>query len=236
MNDRLVFTDIHRTFGRLHVLRGASGCAEAGSTLLVRGGNGSGKSTLLRVLAGLLAAERGDVEQVEAGARLDLAGRRRRIGYVAPDLAFDEELTVGETLAFFARLRRLPGDRAEAARREVELPAGRRVGALSSGMRQRLRWAFALLHRPVVLLLDEPFQNLDLAGEELGRALLAGHLERGGLAVVASPVAMNLPGLAATVDLGTTFRRPGEAAAAAREDGGSGTPAPTSQAPPRSRP
>lgn len=209
MADHLLFSDIHRTFGRLHVLRGASGRAEAGTSLLVRGGNGSGKSTLLRVLAGLLASERGTVEQVERGESLDLAGRRRRIGYVAPDLAFDEELTVAETLVFFAKLRRLPTARAEAARREVELPAARRVGALSSGMRQRLRWAFALLHDPVVLLLDEPFQNLDLAGEELGRALLAAHLDRGGLAVVASPIAMDLPALAATVDLGTTFRRPG---------------------------
>ena len=81
---------------------------------------------------------------------------------VAPDLALYAELTVGENLEFFARLR------ARARRRGLEVldrlqlphrPAWR--GALSSGMRQRLRWAWALLHRPRLLLLDEPFQNLD---------------------------------------------------------------------------
>jgi len=61
-------------------------------------------------------------------------------------------------------------------------------------MRQRLRWAWALLDRPRLLLLDEPFQNLDAEGESALRAALADHLGSGGLAVVASPIPLDLPG------------------------------------------
>ncbi len=69
----------------------------------------------------------------------------------------------------------------------MELPLDRMAGALSSGMRQRLRWAWALLHSPRLLLLDEPFQNFDAPGERVARELLGEHLAGGGLAVVANP-------------------------------------------------
>jgi len=197
----LRFTAIFRHFGRVKVLAGVSGEAEPGEILLVRGSNGSGKSTLLRCLAGLLAPEAGQIDYSENGSVLDTAERRRRIGYVAPDLAFYEELSTLENLIFFARLKRVPAERGAELLDRVGLPHDRAAGALSSGMRQRLRWAFALLGRPRLLLLDEPFQNLDAPGEELGRELLVEHLEQG-LAVVASPTHLDLPHVARTLDLG----------------------------------
>lgn len=196
----LSFHEVTRSFDRLRVLRGVSGEAREGELMLVRGSNGSGKSTLLKCLAGLLGTDGGTIHYREEEREFDAAGRRRRIGYVAPDLAFYEELTTLENLAFFARLRRVGPERPQVLLERVGLPPDRLAGALSSGMRQRLRWAWALLDRPRVLLLDEPFQNLDAPGEATARELLAEHLTRG-LAVVASPAAVEFPHVAQRIDL-----------------------------------
>ena len=206
---RLAFHELRRRFGRLEVLAGLSGEAEPGGILLVTGANGSGKSTLLRCLAGLLAPDSGEVEMLEDGRSLSPGERRQRVGYVAPDLAFYEELTVAENLELAARLRGLPAAEAERRRDQVGLPGGRAVAALSSGMLQRLRWAWARLHRPAVLLLDEPFQNLDAPGQEQARGFLRAHLdgEEGapGLAVVADPRLPELADLEARVSLRLTL-------------------------------
>jgi heme exporter protein A len=202
----LRFAGLCRRFGRLTVLGGVSESVGAGEILLVTGRNGSGKSTLLRCLAGLLLPDSGTIDYREEegdGAPLDAAARRRRAGLVAPDLAFYGELTAAENLAFFARLRGIGRERGEELLRRLDLPGDRPAAALSSGMRQRLRWAWALLHRPRLLLLDEPFQNLDAAGLAITRRLLAEHLAAApALAVVANPVPLEIGSLAATLDLG----------------------------------
>lgn len=199
---RLAFSGVKRRFGRLAVLAGVDGEARSGGVLAVRGANGSGKSTLLRCLAGLLAADRGEIVAEENGASLDSAERRRRVGFLAPDLALYDELSVAENLELFARLRGVPALAGLEVARRFGLPEGRPWRALSSGMRQRLRWAFALLHGPRLLLLDEPFQNLDDDGERVARTLLDEHLDRGGLAVAASPVALPLPRVTGELQLG----------------------------------
>jgi heme exporter protein A len=187
----LSFVQVRRRFGRLAVLGGVSGAVGAGEALLVTGRNGAGKSTLLRCLAGLLAPDSGTIDFREDAAAppLDAAARRRSVGLVAPDLAFYGELTAAENLAFFARLRGLGPERGDELLRRLELPPDRPAAAMSSGMRQRLRWAWALLHRPSLLLLDEPFQNLDAAGVEITRRLLAEHLAPG----LANPAAPSEP-------------------------------------------
>jgi ABC-type multidrug transport system ATPase subunit len=176
--------------------------AAPGDVVAVEGPNGSGKSTLLRCLAGLLAADGGTIEYQENGTPLDGAERRRRVGVIAPDLAFYAELTVEENLAFFARLRRVPAARGLGVLGRLNLPLDRLAGNLSSGMRQRLRWGFALLHSPRLLLLDEPFQNFDAPGERIARELLDEHLAEGGLAVVANPSALDFHHVANHLDLG----------------------------------
>lgn len=186
MPPALAFEGVRRDFGRLRVLDGVCGRVEVGQVLLVTGANGTGKSTLLRCLAGLLRPRAGRIDYREDGAPLDAAERRRAVGFVAPELALYDELTAGENLAFFARLRGLPAGRGGELLERLGVPAQRAFGLLSSGMRQRVRCAWALLHAPRLLLLDEPFQNLDAAGAERVRDLLAEHL-RTGLAVLASP-------------------------------------------------
>ena len=183
----LVFTDVRRDFGSVRALQKVSATVRRGQLLLVVGPNGCGKSTLLRCLAGLLRPQGGTVEYREGeGAPLAPEDRRRRVGYVAPDLALYEELTARENLDFFARLRGIAADRGHELLAALEVPAGRHFGALSSGMRQRVRFAWALLRRPRLLLLDEPFQNLDDAASGRILGLLGEHLADG-LAVLASP-------------------------------------------------
>ena len=198
----LRFENVRRRFGRLAVLEGVSGSVESGGALLVTGPNGSGKSTLLRCLAGLLVPDSGTIEYREGDTALEIEERRRRVGFISPDLAFYGELTVEENLAFFARLRRAELARGLEVLARLGLPTDRRAANLSSGMRQRLRWGWALMHRPRLLLLDEPFQNLDAAGERITRELLGAHLAGGGLAVVANPSRLEIDCVVGHLDLG----------------------------------
>ncbi|HEY7112977.1 MAG TPA: ATP-binding cassette domain-containing protein [Thermoanaerobaculia bacterium] len=140
----------------------------------VAGRNGSGKTTLLKILARLLAPERGRVGIFDAQRELSGEERRGAVGWAGPDLAFYDDFTARENLRFFRRASGLPADDADLGRRlarmDLAAVADRRVGAFSTGMKQRLRLAFALLLDPPVLLLDEPAAGLD----EDGRAMLAG--------------------------------------------------------------
>lgn len=181
-----------RGFGRLKVLRDVSCEVRRGELLLVTGANGSGKSTLLRCLAGLMAPQKGTIRLEVDGRRLEIDERRRAVGFLSPELRLYDELTTLENLEFFCRLRHQEPSRGALLLERLGLPADRSAGALSSGMRQRLRWAFALLHQPPVLLLDEPLQNLDAAGRHQVTGLLDEYLDHG-LAVVANPEPLDLP-------------------------------------------
>jgi ABC-type multidrug transport system ATPase subunit len=195
------FANIEVRYGAHLVLAAVSGQVGAGEILLVTGRNGSGKSTLLRCLAGLQRPRRGSIDHNATpdnggeGNGVRTSGLRgdRRIAWLAPDLAFYAELSVAENLALFRTLRRLPpGDDGDLVQ-QLGLPPHRRAGALSSGMLQRLRWLWVLQGHPDVLLLDEPFQNLDAAGVEALSALLAERLRTGAGAIVATPSPLVLP-------------------------------------------
>ncbi len=147
----------------------------AGTGLVaVAGRNGSGKTTLLKILARLLRPGNGSVRVVEGNRELSGEELRRAVGWAGPDLAFYEDFSARENLRFFRRAAGLTAEDGEIQERLARVGlgdvAGRRVGAYSTGMKQRLRLAFALLLDPPVLLLDEPTAGLD----EPGRELLAG--------------------------------------------------------------
>jgi len=162
---------------------------QAPGVVAVTGPNGSGKSTLLRLLAGLLRPTAGRSVVTLAGRVVPPAERRSVLGFASPGLAFYEELSCLENLAFAAEARGLrdPAAPALAALERTGLGARARdrVAALSSGMTQRLRLAFALLLKPPLLLLDEPSSHLD----DEGRALLERIVDeeaRTGLVVIAT--------------------------------------------------
>lgn len=141
---------------------------DAPAAVAVTGPNGSGKSTLLRILAGLLKPGAGAATLAVEGVPVQASRWREHVGFAAPELSFYEELSVAENLTFAAESLGLADPRGAtgAALERVGLAtrAGDRVSALSSGMKQRLKLAFAVLRPVRVLLLDEPGSHLDDAG------------------------------------------------------------------------
>ncbi len=179
---RLELQQVGKRYGRLRVFRGVETEVHSGQVLVIAGRNGSGKSTLLRIIAGLDRPSAGQVRFWADGRPLPPAERRRCVGLVAVDVALYGELTALENLGFFARVRgRHLSVEAQALLEKVGL-AGRGhdlVSTYSSGMRQRLKYACALLHRPPLLLLDEPAANLDKAGLGLVGQVIAEQRQRG---------------------------------------------------------
>jgi ABC-2 type transport system ATP-binding protein len=128
------------------------------------GPNGAGKSTLLRIAAGLVLPDEGVVSVFGLLSERDDAAFRRRVGYaVSDERSHFWRLSGRENLRFFAALQGVPEARADEALADVQLEAaaGRAVREYSTGMRQRLALARALLGDPEVLLLDEPTRGLD---------------------------------------------------------------------------
>jgi heme ABC exporter ATP-binding subunit CcmA len=151
---------VSKIYGRTAAVRNVSLQLDPGRFYVLRGENGAGKSTLLRMIAGLSAPTEGTIRVFGMKTRDALA----RMGYMAHAPLLYDELSGMENLRFFARLYGIESDAplADAIRR-VGLDPGltRRVGQYSQGMRQRLSLARAIFHSPQLLLLDEPFSNVD---------------------------------------------------------------------------
>jgi ABC-type multidrug transport system ATPase subunit len=157
----IVVTDLVKQFGRFAALRGVNAAFAADRLYTILGDNGAGKTTLLRSLAGLAQPTRGSISMLGTS---NLRKVCSQLGYMAhPSLLYDE-MSGMENLRYFGRLYGIVDDRrCEDAIRSVNLdPALERpVGQYSQGMRQRMSLARALLNDPKILLLDEPFSNVD---------------------------------------------------------------------------
>lgn len=158
----VVVTNLIKQFGRFAALRGVTAEFSAGNVYAILGDNGAGKTTLLRTLAGLIQPTRGEVSIL--GTK-NLRSVCTQLGYMAhPSLLYDE-MSGMENLRYFARLYGIVNDdRCADVIRTVRLDPKleRPVGQYSQGMRQRMSLARALLHDPKILLLDEPFSNVDV--------------------------------------------------------------------------
>ena len=169
---------LRRDYGERTALDGVGLILAAGESLVVLGPNGAGKTTLLRILATLLRASAGEVRVLDCSLPGEAWKLRGRIGYLGHEPLLYRDLSGRENLRFHARLHGISGAPAEAriaallAAAGMERRADERVAELSAGMRQRLAICRCVLHRPGLLLLDEPDSNLDAAGRELAHQMI----------------------------------------------------------------
>jgi heme exporter protein A len=178
-----------KSFGPTPVLRDVNLSVGAGRGAAVIGANGAGKSTLIRLLAGLSAPTLGAALLFGEPARSLRPASRRRVGLLSHQSFVYPNLTARENLEFYATLYGVEYARAVATewleRVALGAAAEARVRGFSRGMEQRLALARAMLARPDVLLLDEPFAALDADGAALAAALVGETMARG-CAVLAS--------------------------------------------------
>jgi heme exporter protein A len=175
---------VKKSYGLKPVLRRVDLSLPHGRRMALLGANGAGKTTLLRILAGLSKVTAGTVRIEGLDSKEDAQAIRACIGFVAHQPYLYDELTALENLLFFGRLYSVEGARERALqllrRVGLERRTNERVSTFSRGQVQRLAWARALLHRPSLLLLDEPDTGLDQEGNALIDALLEEHIAQGG--------------------------------------------------------
>jgi len=178
LENRVDVRSLSKAYGYRRLFTGLDVSIPDRSVFVVLGHNGVGKTTLLRILCGLTLPTSGRVEVVRSGKVLSASERRANMGLVSPDLELYAELTALENLEFFGGVRGIPFNREKAREllEAVELKGRGHdyAGTFSSGMKQRLKFAYALLHDPYILILDEPTSNLD----EWGIAMVDGIIRR----------------------------------------------------------
>jgi ABC-2 type transport system ATP-binding protein len=171
-----------------------------GETICIEGRNGAGKTTLLRIATGILAANRGTVTigGIAVGDRW--RDYHREIGFLsAGDRGLYARVTVRGHLDYWTALAFVPRTERRALVNDAIVHFGlqdladRRSERLSQGQRQRLRLALAVVHRPRVVLLDEPRNSLDGEGLEMLRSAIHGVLAGGGSVIWCSPVGEDQP-------------------------------------------
>jgi ABC-2 type transport system ATP-binding protein len=179
---------LSKAFAGPPLFSGLSFRAEKG-LVAVKGRNGSGKTTLLKILASLAHPSSGSVSVRQGDRELSGDERRLAVGWSGPDLAFYEDFSALENLRFLSRAGgRMAAD--EDLKRRLEDVGlagalGKRVGAFSTGMKQRLKIAFALLFDPPSVLFDEPMIGLDTDGRAIVERVVTAR-RRDGLVILAS--------------------------------------------------
>ena len=157
-----------RRFGDLTAVKNVSIELRQGEVLGLLGPNGAGKTTILRMLAGILAPNEGSVTVMGVDTQADPLAARRQIGFLSGDTQLYQRLNPREVLDYFGRLYGVPAgrrrERIEQLVAELDMAsfASRPCGQLSTGQKQRANIARAFLHQPMVLILDEPTNALDV--------------------------------------------------------------------------
>ncbi|MGD1007327.1 MAG: ABC transporter ATP-binding protein [Ignavibacteriaceae bacterium] len=169
-NYSLQAINLNKTFGRRLIFKDLTFKVEDYGIAGISGANGSGKSTLVKILAGVDSPTSGKVIHIGNGKEILPDKLHNHIGFVSPYLVLYEEFSAWENLNHFARIRDVKFDNEKITYLLNQfLLFDRRndfVKTFSSGMKQRLKFIFALMHSPKLIILDEPTSNLDTEGKD----------------------------------------------------------------------
>jgi heme exporter protein A len=173
---QLTVKNISKSFSGKQILKDLSFVVNAGQAAALIGPNGSGKTTMLRILCTLLRPDKGEINFQLDDSQIALTKFKEYFSLVGPYLQLYEELSAYENMKFVARLKSIPdpNEKIYQLLNQVGLK-GRgtdHVKTYSSGMKQRLKYAFAMMSDPDVLFLDEPTSNLDKKGIEIIYAIM----------------------------------------------------------------
>jgi heme exporter protein A len=167
----LLAESVNKTFGRRLIFKDISFKLNSSAIFGISGPNGSGKSTLVKIIANIISPSSGKLIHNFNGTEIKPENLHNHIGLVSPYLVLYDEFTAYENLNYFSEIRGIPFNKGRVDgllnkfllfNRKEDL-----VKTYSSGMKQRLKFIFALMHSPQLIILDEPTSNLDDEGKEV---------------------------------------------------------------------
>lgn len=176
--------NITKLYNRRVIVENVSFSLKEGDAFAITGKNGSGKSTMIKMLCGVLSPTKGKFEFSIEGIPVKYPDYYPHIGLVSPYLNLYEEFTAEENMSFIAKVRNVTTatkERSEYLLQEFGIYEHRKkeVRFYSSGMKQRLKYCAALIHQPLLLVLDEPSSNLDSHGIAIVRKFMKEQKEHG---------------------------------------------------------
>ena len=169
-NYSLILQNLTKSFGRRLIFKNINAEFNTGSIYGLTGSNGSGKSTLAMIIANILSPTSGKVIHKIENRELSSEKLHNHLGFVSPYLMLYDEFSAEENLIHFMKIRglKINNDRIKNLLDEFSLYDRRNdlIKAYSSGMKQRVKFIFSLIHSPELMILDEPTSNLDTAGKD----------------------------------------------------------------------
>ena len=162
--------ELKKTFGRRLIFDNINFSLTANTIFGITGANGSGKSTLIKIIAGINSPTSGEIIYKNDDKEIISEELHNYIGFVSPYLVLYDEFSAWENLNYFANIRDVPFNKEKIEHLLNQFLLFNRKDDLlktySSGMKQRMKFIFALMHSPKIILLDEPTSNLDDEGKE----------------------------------------------------------------------
>jgi len=200
----LTVESINKTFGRRLIFSGINFKLDSSTIFGISGPNGSGKSTLVKIIANIISPSSGKLVHNLNGTEIKPEKLHNHIGLVSPYLVLYDEFSAYENLNYFSEIRGISFDKEKVDKLLNKFLLYNRkddlVKTYSSGMKQRLKFIFALMHSPQLIILDEPTSNLDDEGKEVVYELVKKEAEKN-IVIIASNEKTDLSLCSETIDL-----------------------------------